>query len=59
MERLTRDEGVETARLVSTATAQRFYAASGWAEAGPPQSECGMPGYPMKKRLDGANPDAL
>lgn len=47
--------GHTTLRLTSTATARRFYAACGYADAGPPVVGYGtLQGYPMAKPLAGA-----
>lgn len=51
MEAELRGRGVAEARLVSTGTAQRFYADAGWQDAGEPQDHAGMLCYPMRKRL--------
>ena len=38
-------------RLLSTATAHRFYLARGWEDAGLTVEHRGLPGQPMRKRL--------
>lgn len=43
--------GIRRARLVSTATAHRFYREAGWSDAGAPESVFGLVGYPMAKVL--------
>lgn len=46
--------GLATITLNSTATARRFYAACGYAEAGPPVPGFGITrGFPMAKRIAG------
>jgi GNAT superfamily N-acetyltransferase len=46
--------GLATLTLSSTATARRFYAAAGYAEAGPPVPGFGITrGFPMVKRIAG------
>ena len=47
--------GLAALRLQSTATARRFYAAAGYADAGAPVAGFGITrGYPMTKRLSAA-----
>ncbi|XWN34287.1 MAG: GNAT family N-acetyltransferase [Devosia sp.] len=43
--------GVETARLISTKTAHRFYQKAGWQDCGPPEVQFDLKGFPMKKTL--------
>lgn len=43
--------GVREARLISSRTAETFYRARGWRDAGAPEFEFGMPGQPMVKAL--------
>lgn len=51
MEGAMRADGVEEARLVSTATAHRFYLAAGWKDDGLPQQRFQVDCQPMHKRL--------
>ena len=52
LEEEARTLGLETLTLSSTATARRFYAACGYAEAGPPVPGFGITrGFPMAKRI--------
>ncbi|MBZ8133387.1 GNAT family N-acetyltransferase [Afifella sp. IM 167] len=52
MEQEMRDQGVAEARLTSTATAHRFYRASGWTDAGEPGKMFGIAkAHPMRKQL--------
>jgi GNAT superfamily N-acetyltransferase len=52
LEQQAAEMGAEAVTLHSTATAHRFYAAAGYADAGPPQKGAGVTsGYPMTKRL--------
>jgi HAD superfamily hydrolase (TIGR01509 family) len=52
LEAWLRDRGAAAVRLESTATARAFYAARGYARAGPPVHRRGASGYPLVKRLD-------
>lgn len=51
LESVMRASGHAEARLVSTATARRFYLEGGWIEDGPPLVEGFSTSYPMRKRL--------
>ncbi len=51
MEQEMRGSGIATGRLISTATAKRFYESAGWVEDGPVDTSWIAPGWPMKKRL--------
>jgi GNAT superfamily N-acetyltransferase len=51
LEQVLHDWGNEEGRLVSTATARRFYLDRGWVEDGPPLIEGFSTSYPMRKRL--------
>jgi GNAT superfamily N-acetyltransferase len=51
MEDHLRRRGATKARLSSTATAHRFYAANGWRDAGPCEADFGMTCQPMVKQL--------
>ena len=44
--------GLTEAELESTQTAHRFYLSCGWQDEGAPIERFGMPGYPMRKRLE-------
>ena len=44
--------GFAVGHLTSTRTALEFYRANGWSEDGPPEPGWGMPGFPMRKRLE-------
>jgi GNAT superfamily N-acetyltransferase len=51
IEQVLRDAGHREARLVSTATARRFYLEGGWLADGPPLVEGFSTSYPMRKGL--------
>jgi len=51
LELTLRDRGVRKAKLMSTATAHRFYRSAGWLDVGSPQLLFGVKGYPMEKNL--------
>jgi len=46
-----RERGTTTSRLTSTQTAHAFYRAMGWSDAGPPETDHNVPGFPMRKVL--------
>jgi GNAT superfamily N-acetyltransferase len=51
MEAVLRQAGIDTARLISTETAHRFYVKAGWVADGPPVPRMDAYSHPMRKQL--------